>query len=145
MPSPHPQRCETCNLYWLHNGYSGCKKSGSIWNLSKETIGMINYVGCASHSTLQPKEGHCGHECVCAVLALGGIVGDTTPCDLTQDCIFDTRKQPSAEQRIEKALEKLEAKSTQLKSEAELVENYTYSLEAKGIDYAISILRGEQG
>jgi hypothetical protein len=42
-------------------------------------------------SAQQPE--HCEHECVCAVLALGGIEGDRSPCDFS-GCGHDTRTRP---------------------------------------------------
>ena len=42
-------------------------------------------------------EQHCDHECVCAVLAVGGIEGDTSPCDFG-GCLHDTRRTPAPQQ-----------------------------------------------
>jgi hypothetical protein len=36
---------------------------------------------------------HCDHECVCTVLAFGGIEGDRSPCDFS-GCMHDTRTRP---------------------------------------------------
>jgi hypothetical protein len=41
----------------------------------------------------QPQPKHREHECVCAVLAVGGIEGDKTPCDFS-GCKHDTRHLP---------------------------------------------------
>lgn len=46
-------------------------------------------------TTPQHPEEHCGHECVCAVLAVGGIEGDRSPCDFT-GCKHDTRSHSPA-------------------------------------------------
>ena len=47
---------------------------------------------------------HCEHECVCAVLALGGIEGDRSPCDYT-GCKHDTR--PTIQSEEDKNKQKL--------------------------------------
>jgi hypothetical protein len=39
----------------------------------------------------QPQREHCDHECVCTVLAFGGIEGDRSPCDFS-GCKHDTRQ-----------------------------------------------------
>jgi hypothetical protein len=60
MSEPHPLSCENgCKKFWRHNLDCGCKNSGSIWNLTKETMAWIRDVGCASHSDITTNKSEC--------------------------------------------------------------------------------------
>ena len=103
MTAPHHLRCETCKnksheqpcpaLDIVRKQYDREFGINHWWDIAHI---VTSIVGCASHSSLQPKDGHCGHECVCGVLMVGGIEGDMSPCNII-GCKHDTRKQPSAE------------------------------------------------
>ena len=94
--------------------------------------------------------GHCGHECVHCPSAqykksLGRGYG--FPCD-RENCPHDTRKQPSAEQRIEKAIEELEKENKDQKYLIGCTEGHHKEIHeciSNTLEFAISLLRGERG
>ena len=98
------------------------------------------------------KGGHCWHECVCHSYQTREAISLLVPCESGsaeyEMCPHDTRKQPSAEQRIERAIKELDKKMKKANSEIshEFLEQDTYREGvAKTCKEAISLLRGERG
>lgn len=140
MTAPHPLRCETCDHFEGHS----CKYLGD--RLANVEIVHIERVGCASHSSLTAKAGHCGHEWCCPSYWPGESVALCgAPCMRTQ-CPHnhDTRRQPD---RVEKG-EILDEHWISAQEEFMFVDDLTgkevYGVRSEQLKRAIALLRGDE-